>query len=79
MTDPNLKKIANILKENSDSIYAHVRYNAAHKTWEVWIKTDPAEVNFKNHGEAEDRCEQLNFEYQARKVWEGMVKEMGMV
>jgi len=79
MTDPNIKKIASILKENSDSIYAHVRYNAAHKTWEVWIKTEPAEVNFKNHGEAEDRAETLNFEYAARKVWEGLVKELGMV
>lgn len=26
MTDPNIKKIASILKENSDSVYAHVRY-----------------------------------------------------
>ncbi len=79
MTDSNIKKIASILKENSDIIYSHVRYNAAHKTWEVWVMNEPKEVNFKNHSEAEDRSELLNFEYQAKKVWEGMVKEMGMV
>ncbi len=77
MTDTNIKKIAAILKESQDSIYSHVRYNAAHKTWEVWIKNKPAQVNFKLHSEAEDRSEQLNFEHQARKVWESMVKEMG--
>lgn len=78
MTTPNVKKIASILKENSDSIHAHVRYNAAHKTWEVWVRSEPAEVNFNRHDDAEDRAETLNFEFMARKVWEGMVREMGM-
>lgn len=48
------------------------------KTWEVWVRDEPKDVNFKNHSDAEDRCEALNFEFMARKVWEGMVREMGM-
>lgn len=65
-----IQKIALALKAANDEIYAHVRYNHRHDTWELWVDGKPVEVNFKSHDEAEDRCETLNYEYAARKVVE---------
>lgn len=63
-----IQKIAAALKQANEEIHAHVRYNFRHETWEVWVDGTPVEVNFKSHDEAEDRCENLNYEYAARKV-----------
>lgn len=63
-----IQKVADALKAANDELHAIVKYNVYHNTWEVWIRNKPVEVNFKNHDEAENRCETLNYEYAARKA-----------
>jgi hypothetical protein len=70
MTIPTIQKIAAALKVANNEIYAHVRYNVHDDNWEVWIRGKPVEVNFKSHDEAENRCEDLNYEFMASKIME---------
>ena len=72
MTTTTIQKIAAALKAANEEIHAQVRYNPRHHTWEVWVENKAYEVNFKDFNEAEDRCENLNYEYAARKVLESL-------
>jgi hypothetical protein len=65
-----LQKVAAALKAANDKLYAIVKYNVRDGSWEIWIDNKPAEVNFKDFDKAEDRCEELNYEYAARKAME---------
>lgn len=65
-----LQRVAAALKAANDELHAIVKYNVRESAWEIWINNKPAEVNFKDFDKAEDRCEELNYAYAARKVIE---------
>lgn len=68
-----LQKVANAIKAANDDLYAILKYNVRDSSWEIWIDNKPAEVNFKDYNKAEDRCEDLNYLYAARKAVEALV------
>ena len=67
-----LQKVADAIKAANDELYAILKYNVRDTSWEIWIDNKPAEVNFKDYNKAEDRCEDLNYLYAARKAVEAL-------
>ena len=67
-----LQKVADAIKTANDDLYAILKYNVRDASWEIWIDNKPAEVNFKDYDKAEDRCEELNYLYAARKAVEAL-------
>jgi len=67
-----LQKVADAIKTANDDLYAILKYNVRDASWEIWIYNNPAEVNFKDYNKAEDRCEDLNYLYAARKAVEAL-------
>lgn len=65
-----IQRVSAALKAANDELYAIIKYNVRDGSWEIWIDNKPAEVNFKDFDKAEDRCEELNYEYAARKAIE---------
>jgi hypothetical protein len=67
-----LQKVADAIKAANDDLYAILKYNIRDSSWEIWIDNKTAEVNFKDYNKAEDRCEDLNYLYAARKAVEAL-------
>ena len=63
-----LQKVTSTLKEANDKRYAQVRFNLRDQTWEIWIDEKPAIVNMKDHEWAENKADELNYEYMARRA-----------
>lgn len=63
-----IQKVSLALKEANDKRHAQVRFNLRDQTWEIWIDDKPAIVNMKDHEWAENKADELNYEYMARRA-----------
>lgn len=70
--NPIIYKVAAALKQANEELYAIIKFNVDHKTWEIWIDNKPYLVNYASFDEAEDKCEELNYEYAAKKAVEAI-------